>query len=172
MDITHKDGSINNNVVYEFKITDILIQNSIPVKTPEYTERRCIISRLFDDVTLNTLNNMDDIISFKLQGGYKNILIENKSVDIERINGYTKEIVMKHERQQVLQQVNCISKTNLHDVYNVFNKKTLKDDGILYIKTLENSKYMKQLFNETVKIDMLCEFNYKLNKWVPVYPTT
>jgi len=63
--------------------------------------------------------------------------------------------------------IKLIEKTKYADVYNVFDKVTNNKQGILYIKGVKDSKYIKELFNKNSNsiIEHECIFNKNFNKW-------
>lgn len=63
-----------------------------------------------------------------------------------------------------------ITKGKFIDVYNVCNIETNNNEGILYIRTLDNSKQIRRLFDNKENIgetfiEMPCEYNLYFKKW-------
>jgi hypothetical protein len=51
------------------------------------------------------------------------------------------------------------------EIYNVYDLKTNEDFGILYIKTLSDSRYIFSLFKNTTEVVYKCRYNERFNKW-------
>lgn len=62
-------------------------------------------------------------------------------------------------------RVCVIKKTQKSEVFNVHSKETDELFGLLYIKTLLDSKYVNGLFTETSSVEHVCKFNKQFNKW-------
>ena len=58
-----------------------------------------------------------------------------------------------------------ITKGKKIELYNVFDLKTKNAEGILYIKTLKDSKFIKSLFLENKSVILDCKFNTEKMKW-------
>jgi len=65
-----------------------------------------------------------------------------------------------------------VTKGKFIDVYNVFNINTNNNEGILYIRTIENSKTLRKMFdkenNGVFFIEVMCEYNDHFKKWYPL----
>ena len=58
-----------------------------------------------------------------------------------------------------------VEKTKYSDTYKVFNIETGDAEGILYIKTLDDSKSMRELTRNHDSIIIECRFNKQFSKW-------
>jgi hypothetical protein len=66
-----------------------------------------------------------------------------------------------------------ITKGKFIDVYNVFNINTNNNEGILYIRTINDSKTLRKMFedkenNGVFFIEILCDYNEHFKKWFPI----
>lgn len=58
-----------------------------------------------------------------------------------------------------------IKKTEFTDVYNVYDLETDESNGLLYIKTLKDSKWLREQDQDVLEID--CIYNTRFDKWSP-----
>jgi hypothetical protein len=63
-----------------------------------------------------------------------------------------------------------ITKGKFIDVYNVFNINTNNNEGILYIRTINDSKILRKMFEDKENkgvffIEVTCEYNNHFKKW-------
>jgi hypothetical protein len=86
---------------------------------------------------------------------------------IEYINDYNfiKVLKVQETNEDKESVVKRITKSNLIDVYNVKNIDTLNDEKTLYIKTINDSKTLRQIFREKEIVDIECVYNNKFKKW-------
>ena len=184
----------NTGTSKTFSVTDILIKNSVTINKV-YPERLCILKNSLKDI-LPFLQNLDgylsviindqvysenDIDSIKLS---EMVCIRNKNVYIETIQNFIKTNTLHYSVLQVSEDssvripqdssVPClpkrILKTRIPDVYNVFNNVSGTKEGILYVKTIPDSRRLLDLFRDSSELVLQCKFNIKFQRWeyVPI----
>jgi len=104
-----------------------------------------------------------------------NFIFKEQLCCLEKIELFSKErsIIVDYPSEGNTQEntkdyvIKLIEKTKYADVYNVFDKVTNNKQGILYIKGVKDSKYIKELFNKNSNsiIEHECIFNKNFNKW-------
>lgn len=173
----------NNN---EFLITDILSVDSQIIKC-SYSLRYSLINKIMENKKLHNLNgnlniNIHSIFKedidnsaitelftiFKNNFIYKNEInsieyIDESSLQKTKVSTINKLINSMCPTCPV--EIKEIHKGKYVDVYNVNNIQTNNSEGILYIKTINSSKKLRELFLEKNTIKLKCEFNYHFNKW-------
>ena len=87
-----------------------------------------------------------------------NFIYSNQLCCIENVENFVKKRhLYKFIKNDALKKIEC---THLTDVYNVFNYSTNNKEGILYIRGIKQSKYIKTLFNgEKNNVILKCKFN-------------
>ena len=70
--------------------------------------------------------------------------------------------VEKVKREIELKEITRGKKIELYNVYNINSKNF---EGILLIKTLKESKYIKNLFKNEEKLELMCKYNNDKKKW-------
>jgi hypothetical protein len=156
----------------EYLITDYLLSNN-QVINYNYSIRQELLLNLqpmFDGVLNDSLKikmhyivndpNLLDI--FKENFYYKNSLCAIEEVSKDFVKSRYLEIV-KNDIKEML-----IIKSNITEIYNVFDPSTNNEIGVLYIKSLMISKKMKALFLKNEKMILSCSFNKVFNKWQPI----
>lgn len=96
--------------------------------------------------------------------GNSNICISIK-VEYDESNNYLLELKENDYNGVCDNVIKTIEKTNSIDVYNVYNKVSGNQEGILYIKTLYDSVELYKLFDKTTFLDLSCNYNVKFKKW-------
>jgi hypothetical protein len=87
----------------------------------------------------------------------------------ERCIGYKKIKTSNMSFQPCVQPCEKhIQKTNYSDTYKVFDIETGNAEGILYVKTIDISKRLRELTRDTNNlIKIKCEYNTSFCKWAP-----
>ena len=158
----------------EFLITDILINNNYIIRS-EYSLRYSLLKTLFNEILLNghLYINIHNILPKCEDTQIYNIFKTNFKYGIE-INSieYISETKIniieaneKIEENNMVTEMKQISKGNFIDVYNVFNIETLNKEGILYVKTLSDSKYLRKVLDDKDHIVLKCMYNNQFKKW-------
>ena len=171
------EGYIYNNDNY--LVTDILSIDSKLIKC-DYSLRYSLINNLFINSS-NNLQNLNGHLSigihpiFEYNDNYKDILniFQNNFIFKNEINNI--EIVKEDDFQKsksIVYDLNkngkinkIISKTKFTDVYNVNNIQNNNKEGILYVKTLNDSRLLHKLLDNCETINIECEFNTFFKKW-------
>jgi hypothetical protein len=165
---------------YHFCITDILVKNHTIVNC-DYELRYTLINELIHNKNLNYINDNMTITShhliYEINNGLIPIMVNNFEYKkelccIEEIDNFKKTITQYIEPSFNLIDSKYIVKGKYSDVYNVINIETKENEGILYIKGLNESKKIKQLFKNCTSnceyITIKCEYNKSFNKWQPI----
>lgn len=175
--ILNKNNYIFEGYLYEkeYRVTDILICDSSVMKL-SYTLRLEFLNKIFCDKNLVYFSEMNCLISIKRADIFEMdtmddridqmyMIYKNNSVIGEYINsmemnkvnyikGYSKENCMKR-----------VTKGKMIDIYNVYDIETNKSDGILYVRTYDDSKELKEIFKQEEERKLLCIYNVKFMKW-------
>lgn len=178
----------------DFLITDILFHSSIDcILGLDYISRFTLINELF--LTNKNKNNNFSRNSNPNQFSIKNIN-NNINLGIHQFFSKSKQKMISIFKQnfiykQEICSVETVSKINFKkvsyvepnnttqekwieknnkfpDVYNVYDYKTMNSNGILYIKGIKESKYLKSLFIGDTKQKIKCKWNSNFNKWQPI----
>lgn len=171
------------NSKYTFLITDILAKNDTII-TCDYSLRMSIINELVYKSNKNMslyLNNnitigIHPIFHYEFENMikifYNNFSFKEHINAVEHIHNFNKiryintENLKRHDNKP---QIKKITKQRMADVYDVFDVDTGNFDGILYVKGVKDSKYLKQLFSNTNNdIEHLCIYNNMFKKWQPI----
>lgn len=78
-------------------------------------------------------------------------------------NSYSKQLVQ--DSRTYLESELKIESTNKSEVFSVYSKDTNEYFGLLYIKTLADSKYVNGLFKTQSIVSHKCKYNEKYHKW-------
>jgi len=175
----------NKNSLNTFLISDILcIDNKII--DCEYDLRYSLINNLIKEQNLNNLNGHLSIgihsmfeyelythstilNMFKNNFKFKNDINSVQIINDNNLIKSNTEYIDIDKKSTIEKR---ITKGAFIDVYNVCNLKTNDNEGILYIKTIENSKSLRKMFkdkeeNGILFIEILCEYNQHFKKWYP-----
>lgn len=157
----------------EFLITDMLINNN-SIITSEYLLRYSLLKTLFNETLLNghLYINIHNIIEKKELEDTQiyNIFKTNFKYGIEinsmeYINEKKVNVSEASEASENSIQMKQISKANFIDGYNVNNIETLNNEGILYVKTLSDSKYLRKILSDKDNVVLECKYNNQFKKW-------
>ena len=163
----------NNNDKREYLVTDYLMNNNLVLSLDFVTRRELILKEfsnkfnyvINDNITINihqVLNNKNLIDIFK-----KNFIYNNSLNCIEIIeNNFHKKRYLEIFDQTPKEML--IEKGDATEIYNVLNPLTNDYNGVLYIKTLQDSRKMRESFTNRDKLLLKCIFNTTFNKWSPV----
>jgi len=161
----------------EYLMTDILMTQGDVIDS-DYAFRFFLLNEILP-VPIKYLN---DHLSIKLHPVFDN---ENENIikifmdnfifkdDIQCItkisNGGLKQTFVEKLHANSIRAMKYIEKTNLSEVYNVYNASTNNKEGILYIKGLDESKRLIALFKEHHRHYIECQFNIRFQKWQPFF---
>ena len=157
---------------YEYLLTDILIKNNTVVDL-DYQKRYKLLNSIFLQIKplLKELNNCMTInlhTIFNLENNFLNVFknnfkYKNDICCIEQVSNFKKKSFVENRYLDI--EKKYIEKGNFTDVYNVFNYQTNNKEGILYVKGIKESRYIKTLFSNCDRVLLDCEYNNKFNKW-------
>jgi hypothetical protein len=184
----HKTNFTKNNYLFEgylysntFLISDILAIDS-KIITCDYSLRYSLINKIITNQNLNNLNghlninihsifqindndnsNVNDIFNiFKNNFVFKNDIKSIEYVYEKSLQKNQQNIFIESENSK---QLKNISRTKYIDVYNVKNINNNDIEGILYIKTISDSKKLYSLLSNNDTIVLTCIFNQVFKKW-------
>lgn len=162
---------------YEYLLTDILVKNK-RVVTVSYGLRLSLLNEILTKIGFGKLRflnnhmtiNLHPVFNMESEGLIKifktNFVYKNDLCSLERVSGSKKT---RYVETTFYEKCNkFIESTKYTDVYNVFDVDTNNSQGILYIKGIEQSKFVKSLFTDCSRISLLCEWNSRFKKWQPV----
>jgi hypothetical protein len=165
----------------EYLITDILSKNGNIIEL-SYELRLTLLNEIILDIKRECLKDINDHMTINIHPTFQktnenmikifthNFIYKNELCCIEQISQFTKcRFVSQFTKEDALKKIECTSYT---DVYNVFNYSSNNKEGILYIRGIKHSKYIKSLFeNEKTKTDKViikCCYNTNFMKWEPI----
>jgi hypothetical protein len=174
------EGYLFDNELY---FSDIIYPNY----NKGYLDRREIIKNIFksqtkltyikekrgeNDIILGKLINMIEIKEDGRDETMKKLLLKNFKhkidyVSEEIVNGrelvkttISKEIKNKNEELKEIEMGKKI------ELYNVYNVETKNNEGLLLVKTLKQSKFLKEQFEKSSnRILVNCKYDEKRKKW-------
>ena len=120
-----------------------------------------------DDTDDNQNNNIHILSMFKSNFEFNDDIDSVQIIDNNNlVKTNTEHINLDHKKQTIKK----ITKGKFIDVYDVANITTNNKEGILYIKTIIDSKDIRKKFEENEQkgiffIDILCEYNQHFKKW-------
>lgn len=167
---------------FEYLLTDILLKNDQVVNL-SYELRYTMLNELVVNISRQVLKDLNNHISINLHPVFSmnnenlikifqdNFIYSTELCSIERISNFKKrrlyDAIKKEENSS-----KRITKGEYTDVYNVYNIQTNNYEGILYIKGIVESRFMKNLFNENgTEIIISCTYNTSFKKWQPITNT-
>lgn len=179
----------NKDAFNNFLISDILSVDNKIIEC-EYSLRYTLINNIMNSSNLDNLNghlnigihsmfeydtdNYNMILkmfknNFKFKNDINSVQIIN---DNNLIKTNTQNITVGIETQKSIKKK--ITKGKFIDVYNVCNINTNNNEGILYIRTINDSKMMRKMFedkenNGVFFLEILCEYNDHFKKWFPKF---
>lgn len=155
-----------------YLLTDILYKDN-PI-TVDYLFRYGLLNELTHNLTLTKLNNHltinihpifttenETIINIFLN----NFKFKDSILALETITSYSKLTKLLPSSKQNTQM--SIKKTKYADVYNVYDS-DFNHVGILYVKGLRESKFLKTIIKSQEYTLLQCSFNTHVNKWQPI----
>jgi uncharacterized pyridoxamine 5'-phosphate oxidase family protein len=172
---------------YNFLITDILAKNNTII-TCDYSLRMNIINELMYKLNKNMslyLNNhliigIHPVFHYDFEKMikifYNNFAFKEHINSVEHIHNFNKTRYINNDNIKTQDnntpQLKRIIKQKMADIYEVFDINTGNSNGILYVKGVKDSKYLKQLFSNsrtvtdtTQFIEHLCIYNTIFKKW-------
>jgi len=173
--------SIINNIIgtklYPDSRIDVCNFEVIPYRNYNSIQKLLTNEQQYMNYTLNTnnvmfisINDIPFVNNYKICLS-KNIKKNNSSVEkkVSFKNGEWEviNIVNEHKNKSKKNKLMYLKSSNYSDVYWVYNK-DWKKCGIARIKTLEESEYIRKLFNNKSHIQIKCKWNSEFNKWQPL----
>lgn len=164
----------------EYLLTDILCKNSNPVDFP-YELRMTVLNELVYNISRHILRDLNNHLSINLHPTFRvadenlvkifqnNFFYSEELCAIERVQNFKK--IRLYETITKTDAMKTIVKGAYTDVYNVYDAQTNNPEGILYIKGIRESVYMRNLFTTDVKKERLqiqCAYNTSFKKWQPI----
>lgn len=172
---------------YNYLITDILIKNKSVIDV-SYGLRFVLINEIIKRIGVCKLTKLNEhmsinvhmIIDFENKNNVKifknNFIFKDQIDSVEHVSNFIK---VTYKERDVEQCDKIIERTDKIDVYNVYDKTTNDNEGILYVKGIKESTSLLELFknkcdNDFVKIIsenkilIKCEWNKRFYKWKPI----
>lgn len=165
---------------HTFMVSDILMCNE---KTLDegYFFRHSLISKTFKNneelkdlnghmsiklqpvLEYNTEKNLLEI--FKKSFPFEKELCSLETIDEDNPIAKTNSVSFQKDKSQ---EMKLIQKTSFFDVYKVLDKNTHDNQGILYVRTVKDSKFLKEITKDDTQIEIMCEWNNTFKKWTVV----
>lgn len=178
------EGYLYGDVSKCYLITDVLSIDNKIITVP-YSVRFNIMNQIFSNQNLTNLNghlsinihsvfdvdtNDIDIQSEQIFYMFKNNFMFKEEINsLEFIEENTLIKNNKITKRNDNLEIKRITKGKYIDVYNVSNIETNNSEGILYVKSLSDSRKLKKLFEGKEYIDIKCKFNAHFKKWYPLF---
>ena len=167
-----------------FLITDVLAIDSTIIKC-DYSLRYSLINKIMFNQNLNNLNghlsinihsifDIDgidgDIQTSQLFNIFKNNFIFKKEINaIEYVDEHSLKKNNQINQNDVLPEKKRITKGKYIDVYIVHNIQTNNTEDILYVKSLNDSRKLRELIRESNFIELTCKYNHQFKKWEAIF---
>lgn len=167
----------------EYLLTDILCKNGNVVDLA-YELRVSLLDELVYKISRAVLRDLNNHLSINLHPMFQmadehlvkifkhNFIYAEELCTIERVSNFKK--TRFYERLTKPDETKTIVPGAYTDVYNVYNATTNNPEGILYIRGIRESMYMKELFGSQISqkshnrsIQMECVYNTSFKKWQP-----
>ena len=170
----------NNKEKNEYLITDILSKNGKIIDL-SYELRLTLLNEIVLSIKRERLKDINDHMSINIHPTFQkinenmikifrnNFIYKEELCSIEQISQFTKcRFVSQFKKEDALKKIECTLYT---DVYNVFNYSSNNKEGILYIRGIKHSKYIKSLFDKNVNVNVIikCHYNTNFMKWEPLF---
>lgn len=167
-----------NDDKYEYLFTDILMKSKQIINV-SFNLRYIMLNEIIKKIgkeRLHYLNNhmtinihpIFDIENEKLIKLFKNNFIYKNQIDcIEKISQFSKRRFICTKNDDI--ELKNIKIGKYTDVYNVYNINSNNLEGILYIKGIQESRTIKELFKNVSIITLKCKWNQNFCKWQPVF---
>lgn len=180
------EGYLYGESSKNYLVTDVLSIDGKIINVP-YSIRFNIINQIFSCQNLSNLNghlsinihsifevddkeNEMDLQSEQIFYMFKNnFVFKDEITSLEYIEENTLTKINKTTIKNESIQAKRITKGKYIDVYNVFNIETNNFENILYVKSLDNSRKLRKLFENKEQIDLKCEFHEYFKKWCPIF---
>lgn len=160
-----------SDILYPKNNEDFLKRRDHMKKIIKTNDKMCYINEERGDIligkVLNCIEMNDNIINETM----KNMILRNFKYKND-IN--TGEVVYGNEIEKqkiIIKSLDfepkefLITKGNKIEIYNVVDIETKNVQGLLLIKTLEQSKFIKKMFQEQKEIKMKCFWDKQFEKW-------
>lgn len=166
----------------EYLLTDILCKNG-QIMNVSYELRVNLLDELIYKISRAVLRDLNNHLSINLHPMFRvadehlvkifkhNFIYAEELCTIERVSNFKK--TRFYERITKQDATKTIVPGAYTDVYNVYNATTNNPEGILYIRGIRESKYMKDLFGSSHNaqgrsIQIECVYNTSFKKWQPI----
>lgn len=162
---------------FYYLLTDILCKDD-QIITCDYPLRYTLLNEIFFNT--KNLSNLNDHLTIGLhpifQNEHENMIhiflhnfIHKQDISsIEHVYNFKKIRIDKNISDKNNSD-KYIQKGKYPDVYNVYNIISGNKEGILYIKGLNESKYIKTIIKDSEnKYILHCKYNSTFNKWEPM----
>jgi hypothetical protein len=173
-----------HNGLYQFLCTDLLMIND-RVLTVDHDTRWSLLHEYIYFNKFGSLEQLNHHISFELHPYVlsssmcllpifsANFIHKDEIVCEEHVYDKSRErqiycgTTMDNNEPQLCPKL--VRRTKLTDVYDVYDANTKNNQGIMYIKGLKESRWMRDLFKQSTSETMpvQCWFDRQFNKWRP-----
>jgi hypothetical protein len=178
------EGYLYGESSKNYLITDVLSIDGKIITVP-YSIRYNIINQIFSCQNLCNLNghlsinihsifdiddNDIDMQSEQIFHMFKNnFLFKDEISSLEFIEENTLEKINKTTKKNDSTRIKRITKGKYIDVYNVFDMETNNFEDILYVKSLDDSRKLRSMFENKEQIDLKCKLHEYFKKWYPIF---
>lgn len=163
---------------YTYLISDLLYVGDSAVEF-DYTSRYVMLNETIGSIP-KTLRYMNDHMTFGIHPVFtsdnenivkifmNNFIFKQDITCVEHIYPpFTKKLFMGGKKDNNPPAEKKIGRSQYPDVYHVYNTETGNGEGILYVKGVKESKYIKELFKQSQNPNVIhmCNYNTQFDKW-------
>jgi hypothetical protein len=163
---------------YTYLISDLLYVGESAVEF-DYTSRYVMLNEMISSIP-KTLRYMNDHMTIGIHPVFtsdnenivkifmNNFIFKKEITCIEHVHPpFTKKLFKAQQKANIAPAQKKITRSQYPDVYNVYHLESGDSEGILYVKGVDDSKYIKGLFKDSgnVMIIGLCKYNTQFDKW-------
>jgi hypothetical protein len=164
------NGIFNTNVLLEgymydkvFMVSDILLLNKLPLSV-EYSIRYNVLYDILSPI-LSKLCNINNALTIQIHKVFTELPSCNSQLYVETVLGHSKSNVRIKNIDTTTEFEKIIRPTSQSDVYKVYDPDTQNYQGILYVKSIQDSRYLLETFKECNELKIKCKFNEKFSKF-------
>ena len=162
---------------YSYLLTDILIKNKQIIDV-SFELRYTLLNEIIRSVRMECLKELNNHMTINIHPVFdmentcfvkifkNNFVYKDQITAIEHISSFVKRRYVDTIKNSDVKRLEIGRYT---DVYNVYNSSTNNGEGILYVKGVNESQRLKDLFKDTKTITLECSWNAHFSKWQPIF---
>jgi len=162
---------------YSYLLTDILIKNKKIIDV-SFELRYTLLNEIIKGIRMECLKELNNHMTINVHPMFDmentcfvkifktNFVYKDQITAIEHVSKFTKRRYVDKIKGNDIKRLEIGKYT---DVYNVFNSDTNNNEGILYVKGINESKQLKNMFKDKKTIILKCSWNVTFSKWQPIF---